>query len=97
MYTGAERREVGSDSSRHKSKNRRGKVLFKRGVIYRSELETKLEATGTELEELRKIVDNLHQSEEILSNTSDRRRSVMENCRLLIKEVIAGDVTDSYL
>ncbi|XP_076233799.1 microtubule-binding protein cornetto isoform X2 [Calliopsis andreniformis] len=52
----------------------------------KSELEAKLEVTVTELEELRKIVDNLHQSEEILSNTSDRRRSVMENCRLLIKE-----------
>ncbi|XP_054010901.1 myosin-13 isoform X4 [Hylaeus anthracinus] len=52
----------------------------------KSELETKLEVTVTELEELRKIVDSLHQSEEILSNTSDRRRSVMENCRLLIKE-----------
>lgn len=66
-------------------------------VICRSELETKLEVTVTELEELRKIVDNLHQSDEILSNSSDRRRSVMENCRLLIKEVIAGDVTDTYL
>lgn len=63
----------------------------------KSELETKLEVTVTELEELRKIVDSLHQSDEILSNTSDRRRSVMENCRLLIKEVIAGDVTDTYL
>ncbi|XP_016906819.1 uncharacterized protein LOC107994418 isoform X9 [Apis cerana] len=52
----------------------------------KSELETKLEVTVTELEELRKIVDNLHQSDEILSNSSDRRRSVMENCRLLIKE-----------
>ncbi|XP_050590544.1 uncharacterized protein LOC126922214 isoform X3 [Bombus affinis] len=52
----------------------------------KSELETKLEVTVTELEELRKIVDSLHQSDEILSNTSDRRRSVMENCRLLIKE-----------
>ncbi|XP_076637611.1 microtubule-binding protein cornetto isoform X2 [Colletes latitarsis] len=52
----------------------------------KSELETKLVVTVTELEELRKIVDNLHQSEEILNNTSDRRRSVMENCRLLIKE-----------
>ncbi|XP_053985755.1 myosin-13 isoform X1 [Hylaeus volcanicus] len=52
----------------------------------KSELETKLEVTVTELEELRKIVESLHQSEEILSNTSDRRRSVMENCRLLIKE-----------
>lgn len=66
-------------------------------AICRSELETKLEVTVTELEELRKIVDNLHQSDEILSNSSDRRRSVMENCRLLIKEVIAGDVTDTYL
>nr|XP_031833903.1 uncharacterized protein LOC116427557 isoform X3 [Nomia melanderi] len=63
----------------------------------KSELETKLEVTSTELEEMRKIVDSLHQSEEILSNSSDRRRSVMENCRLLIKEVIAGDVTDTYL
>lgn len=53
--------------------------------------------SATELEELRKILDNLHQSDEILSNTSDRRRSVMENCRLLIKEVMAGDVTDTYL
>ncbi|XP_076283726.1 microtubule-binding protein cornetto isoform X2 [Lasioglossum baleicum] len=52
----------------------------------KSELETKLEVTVTELEEMRKIVDNLHQSDEILSNSSDRRRSVMENCRLLIKE-----------
>ncbi|XP_031833902.2 microtubule-binding protein cornetto isoform X2 [Nomia melanderi] len=52
----------------------------------KSELETKLEVTSTELEEMRKIVDSLHQSEEILSNSSDRRRSVMENCRLLIKE-----------
>ncbi|XP_017757549.1 PREDICTED: uncharacterized protein LOC108548924 isoform X1 [Eufriesea mexicana] len=52
----------------------------------KSELESKLEITVTELEELRKIVDNLHQPDEILSNTSDRRRSVMENCRLLIKE-----------
>ncbi|XP_054010900.1 uncharacterized protein LOC128893729 isoform X3 [Hylaeus anthracinus] len=56
----------------------------------KSELETKLEVTVTELEELRKIVDSLHQSEEILSNTSDRRRSVMENCRLLIKEMSNG-------
>ncbi|XP_076666121.1 microtubule-binding protein cornetto isoform X2 [Andrena cerasifolii] len=52
----------------------------------KSELETKLEVSATELEKLRKILDNLHQSDEILSNTSDRRRSVMENCRLLIKE-----------
>ncbi|XP_076657535.1 microtubule-binding protein cornetto isoform X2 [Halictus rubicundus] len=52
----------------------------------KSELETKLEVTVTELEEMRKIVDALHQSDEILSNSSDRRRSVMENCRLLIKE-----------
>ncbi|CAK9808561.1 hypothetical protein ANTPLA_LOCUS5822 [Anthophora plagiata] len=52
----------------------------------KSELETKLEITVTELEELRKIVDSLHQSEEILSNATDRRRSVMENCRMLIKE-----------
>ncbi|XP_076166372.1 microtubule-binding protein cornetto isoform X2 [Ptiloglossa arizonensis] len=56
----------------------------------KSELETKLEVTVTELEELRKIVDNLHQPEEILSNTSDRRRSAMENCRLLIKEMSNG-------
>lgn len=56
----------------------------------KSELETKLEVTVTELEELRKIVDNLHQSDEILSNSSDRRRSVMENCRLLIKEMSNG-------
>ncbi|XP_050590549.1 uncharacterized protein LOC126922214 isoform X7 [Bombus affinis] len=56
----------------------------------KSELETKLEVTVTELEELRKIVDSLHQSDEILSNTSDRRRSVMENCRLLIKEMSNG-------
>ncbi|CAL7949570.1 unnamed protein product [Xylocopa violacea] len=56
----------------------------------KSELETKLEVTVTELEELRKIVDNLHQSDDILSNTSDRRRSVMENCRLLIKEMSNG-------
>ncbi|XP_029036439.1 uncharacterized protein LOC114872879 isoform X3 [Osmia bicornis bicornis] len=56
----------------------------------KSELEAKLEETITELEKLRKIVDSLHQSEEILSNTSDRRRSVMENCRLLIKEMSNG-------
>nr|XP_031833904.1 uncharacterized protein LOC116427557 isoform X4 [Nomia melanderi] len=56
----------------------------------KSELETKLEVTSTELEEMRKIVDSLHQSEEILSNSSDRRRSVMENCRLLIKEMSNG-------
>ncbi|XP_076392554.1 microtubule-binding protein cornetto isoform X2 [Megachile rotundata] len=52
----------------------------------KSELETKLEVTVAELEKLRKIMESLHQSEEILSNTSDRRRSVMENCRLIIKE-----------
>ncbi|XP_078034648.1 microtubule-binding protein cornetto isoform X1 [Augochlora pura] len=52
----------------------------------KSDLETKLEVTVTELEEMRKIVNNLHQSDEILSNASDRRRSVMENCRLLFKE-----------
>lgn len=74
-----------------------GSTAYKCIVIYRSELETKLEVTVTELDELRKIVENLHQSDEILSNPSDRRRSVMENCRLLIKEVIAGDVTDAYL
>ncbi|EZA48483.1 hypothetical protein X777_12977 [Ooceraea biroi] len=63
----------------------------------RCNLETKLEATMTELNELRKIVDNLHQSEEVLSNVSDRRRSVVENCRILLKEVIAGDVADTFL
>ncbi|XP_025155884.1 uncharacterized protein LOC105185336 isoform X1 [Harpegnathos saltator] len=53
----------------------------------RSNLESKLEATVTELNELRKIIDNLHQSsEEVLNNASDRRRSVVENCRILIKE-----------
>lgn len=52
----------------------------------------------TELNELRKIVDNLHQSpEEVLNNVSDRRRSVVENCRILLKEVIAGDVADTFL
>lgn len=56
----------------------------------KSELETKLEAAITELQELRKTVDNLHQSDEILTNASDRRRSVMENCRLLIKEMSNG-------
>ncbi|KAK9295792.1 hypothetical protein QLX08_010003 [Tetragonisca angustula] len=58
----------------------------------KSELETKLEVTVTELEELRKIVDSLHQSDEILSNSSDRRRSVMENCRLLIKEAVKEEL-----
>ncbi|KAG7203322.1 hypothetical protein KM043_010410 [Ampulex compressa] len=52
----------------------------------KSDLEGKLEVAIAELEELRKIVDTLHQSEDILSNGSDRRRSVIENCRLLIKE-----------
>ncbi|XP_020282587.1 uncharacterized protein LOC109854166 [Pseudomyrmex gracilis] len=53
----------------------------------RSNLEMKLEATVTELNELRKIVDSLHQSpEEVLNNASDRRRSVVENCRILLKE-----------
>ncbi|XP_029174253.1 uncharacterized protein LOC114942928 [Nylanderia fulva] len=53
----------------------------------KSNLEMKLEATVTELNELRKIVDNLHQSpEEVLNNVSDRRRSVVENCRILLKE-----------
>ncbi|XP_078034651.1 microtubule-binding protein cornetto isoform X3 [Augochlora pura] len=56
----------------------------------KSDLETKLEVTVTELEEMRKIVNNLHQSDEILSNASDRRRSVMENCRLLFKEMSNG-------
>ncbi|XP_011269711.2 uncharacterized protein LOC105259458 [Camponotus floridanus] len=53
----------------------------------KSNLEIKLEATMTELNELRKIVDNLHQSpEEVLNSVSDRRRSVVENCRILLKE-----------
>ncbi|XP_072745853.1 uncharacterized protein Corn isoform X2 [Anoplolepis gracilipes] len=53
----------------------------------KSSLEMKLEATVTELNELRKIIDNLHQSpEEVLNNVSDRRRSVVENCRILLKE-----------
>ncbi|XP_026674301.1 uncharacterized protein LOC108631017 isoform X2 [Ceratina calcarata] len=52
----------------------------------KSELETKLETMIAELQELRKTVENLHRSDDILTNTSDRRRSVMENCRLLIKE-----------
>jgi len=61
-------------------------------------LEIKLEATVTELNELRKIIDNLHQSpEDVLNNVSDRRRSVVENCRILLKEVIAGDVADTFL
>jgi len=61
-------------------------------------LEVKLEATVTELNELRKIIDNLHQSpEESLNNVPDRRRSVVENCRILLKEVIAGDVADTFL
>ncbi|XP_012541158.1 uncharacterized protein LOC105839412 isoform X2 [Monomorium pharaonis] len=64
----------------------------------RSNLEIKLEATITELNELRKIIDNLHQSpEEVLNNVPDRRRSVVENCRILLKEVIAGDVADTFL
>nr|XP_033328103.1 uncharacterized protein LOC117221333 isoform X1 [Megalopta genalis] len=58
----------------------------------KSDLETKLEVTVTELEEMRKIVDNLHQSDEILSNSSDRRRSVMENCRLLFKEAVKEEL-----
>ncbi|KAL6447045.1 hypothetical protein ACFW04_001417 [Cataglyphis niger] len=52
----------------------------------KSNLEIKLEATMTELNELRKIVDNLHQSPEEVLNVSDRRRSVVENCRILLKE-----------
>ncbi|XP_024885070.1 uncharacterized protein LOC112463113 isoform X1 [Temnothorax curvispinosus] len=53
----------------------------------KSNLEIKLEATVTELNELRKIIDNLHQSpEEVLNNVPDRRRSVVENCRILLKE-----------
>ncbi|XP_012233905.1 uro-adherence factor A [Linepithema humile] len=53
----------------------------------KSNFEMKLEATVTELNELRKIIDNLHQSpEEVLNNVSDRRRSVVENCRILLKE-----------
>ncbi|KAL6255976.1 hypothetical protein P5V15_013213 [Pogonomyrmex californicus] len=53
----------------------------------KSNLEIKLEATVTELNELRKILDNLHQSpEEVLNNVPDRRRSVVENCRILLKE-----------
>ncbi|KYN36920.1 hypothetical protein ALC56_08711 [Trachymyrmex septentrionalis] len=53
----------------------------------KSNLEIKLEATVTELNELRKIIDNLHQSpEDVLNNVSDRRRSVVENCRILLKE-----------
>ncbi|XP_025992216.1 uncharacterized protein LOC105195627 [Solenopsis invicta] len=64
----------------------------------KSNLEIKLEATITELNELRKIIDNLHQSpEEVLNNVPDRRRSVVENCRILLKEVIAGDVADTFL
>lgn len=64
----------------------------------KSNLEIKLEATVTELNELRKIIDNLHQSpEEVLNNVPDRRRSVVENCRILLKEVIAGDVADTFL
>ncbi|XP_018370214.1 PREDICTED: serine-rich adhesin for platelets isoform X1 [Trachymyrmex cornetzi] len=65
----------------------------------KSNLEIKLEATVTELNELRKIIDNFHQSpEDVLNNVSDRRRSVgvMENCRILLKEVIAGDVADTF-
>lgn len=99
MHTGAERREVILYLLFFFFYNK--SMCVKQCAIHvaicRSELETKLEVTVTELEELRKIVDNLHQSDEILSNSSDRRRSVMENCRLLIKEVIAGDVTDTYL
>ncbi|KAL0128674.1 hypothetical protein PUN28_003804 [Cardiocondyla obscurior] len=54
----------------------------------KSNLEMKLEATVTELNELRKIIDNLHQTpEEVLNNMPDRRRSVVENCRILLKEV----------
>lgn len=64
----------------------------------KSNLEMKLEATVTELNELRKIIDNLHQSpEEVLNNVPDRRRRVVENCRILLKEVIAGDVADTFL
>lgn len=66
-------------------------------TVDRSNLETKLEAAVTELNELRKIIDNLHQSEEVLNNASDRRRSVVDNCRILIKEVIAGDVGDTFI
>ncbi|XP_011878253.1 PREDICTED: uncharacterized protein LOC105567749 isoform X2 [Vollenhovia emeryi] len=54
----------------------------------KSNLEIKLEAAITELNELRKIIDNLHQSpEEVLNNVPDRRRSVVENCRILLKEL----------
>ncbi|XP_032688409.1 uncharacterized protein LOC116852311 isoform X2 [Odontomachus brunneus] len=54
----------------------------------RSNLESKLETTVTELSELRKIIDSLHQSsEEVLNNASDRQRSVVENCRILMKEI----------
>nr|XP_050866895.1 uncharacterized protein LOC127071551 isoform X2 [Vespula vulgaris] len=54
------------------------------------DLETKLEVALTELEELRKIVDSTYQSEDILCNVPDRKRSVVENCRLLIKEMSNG-------
>lgn len=64
----------------------------------KSNLEIKLEAAVTELNELRKIIDNLHQTpEDVLNNVPDRRRSVVENCRILLKEVIAGDVADTFL
>ncbi|KYM99720.1 hypothetical protein ALC62_09338 [Cyphomyrmex costatus] len=63
----------------------------------KSTLELKFGATITELNELRKIIDNLHHSpEDVLNNVSDRRRNVMENCRILLKEVIAGDVADTF-
>lgn len=75
------------------------RISINRNVtVDRSTLESKLEAAVTELNELRKIIDNLHQSsEEALNNASDRRRSVVENCRILIKEVIAGDVADTFI
>ncbi|KAI4481341.1 hypothetical protein M0804_009461 [Polistes exclamans] len=56
------------------------------------DLETKLEVALTELDELRKIVDSTYQSEDILCNVPDRKRSVVENCRLLIKEAVKEEL-----
>ncbi|XP_066587351.1 serine-rich adhesin for platelets [Prorops nasuta] len=62
----------------------------------KSTLESKLDAALQEITELKKLTDGFRQSEEMMSN-SDRRQSVMENCRLLIKEVIVDDIANKFL
>ena len=54
---------------------------------FRSTLEARLEMTLAELTELQKTLGSLRESEGAFNNGVDHRKSIVENCRHMIKEV----------